>query len=240
MAPESNQDTFGSYLKSFRHKRELAIETVADATRIAVHCLKAMEADAHDRLPPPAYVKSFIRSYAQAVGANADVALNLYLSDLEHQATTRRQHLKRRAKLGALRRTWMTAGLIVCILLLVRYSDIFFDPAAPPHAEAIVETALPLPSTIGPAGADSRPAPKAPQEKLQLKVIAVEKTWLKVIVDAQNARSYDLKPEEILELEGNQRFNLMIGNATGLQIFLNGQPVKIFGGSGQVVSLNIP
>jgi cytoskeleton protein RodZ len=95
MAPESNQDTFGSYLKSFRHKRELAIETVADATRIAVHCLKAMEADAHDRLPPPAYVKSFIRSYAQAVGANADVALNLYLSDLEHQATTRRQHLKR-------------------------------------------------------------------------------------------------------------------------------------------------
>jgi hypothetical protein len=61
-----------------------------------------------------------------------------------------------------------------------------------------------------------------------------------VIVDGQNARSYDLKPEDRLELEGTSDFNLMIGNATGLQIFLNERPVKIFGSSGQVVSLKIP
>ena len=77
-------------------------------------------------------------------------------------------------------------------------------------------------------------------EKLKLQVIAVEQTWLKVIVDGQNARSYDLKPEDRLELEGTDNFNLMIGNATGLQIFLNERPVKIFGNSGQVVSLKIP
>ena len=51
----------------------------------------------------------------------------------------------------------------------------------------------------------------------------MKKTWLKVIVDGQNARSYDLKPEDRLELEGTNNFNLMIGDATGLQIFLNEQ-----------------
>jgi hypothetical protein len=63
---------------------------------------------------------------------------------------------------------------------------------------------------------------------------------LKVIVDGQNARSYNLKPEERLELEGTTNFNLMIGNATGLKIYLDERPVKIFGSSGQVVSLKIP
>ena len=62
----------------------------------------------------------------------------------------------------------------------------------------------------------------------------------KIIVDGQNARSYNLKPEERLELEGSHNFNLMIGNASGLKIYLNDRPVKIFGSSGQVVSLKIP
>lgn len=78
------------------------------------------------------------------------------------------------------------------------------------------------------------------KNKLRLQVVAVERTWLKVIVDGQNARSYDLKPEDRLELEGTTSFNLMIGNATGLEIILDDRPVKIFGSKGQVVSLKIP
>lgn len=240
MELEINQDSFGNYLKSFRHKRGLSVERVAAATKIAVNCIRDIEADAHDRLPPPVYVKSFIRNHAEAVGANVDVALNLYLSDCDRRAAAQQQHLKRRAKLGTLRRALVAVGLITSILLLIRHTDVFFDPAPPPLAEALVETAPPEPSTIGPAPVDTRFSQAAAREKLTLKVIAAERTWLKVIVDAQNARSYDLKPEETLELEGTQRFNLMIGSATGVNVFLNDQPVKIFGSSGQVVSLTIP
>ena len=78
------------------------------------------------------------------------------------------------------------------------------------------------------------------QKKLRLQIVAVEDTWLKIIVDGQNARSYNLKPEDRLELEGSMYFNVMIGNATGLKILLDEKPVKIFGSSGQVVSLKIP
>ena len=88
--------------------------------------------------------------------------------------------------------------------------------------------------------AESRLAEGDTQDKLRLQVVAVERTWLKVIVDGQRARSYDLKPADRLELEGANSFNLMIGNATGLKIVLNDRPVKIFGRSGQVVSLKIP
>lgn len=240
MESDTNYDSFGSYLRDFRLKRELAIETIAAQTKITVDSLVAMEENAHDRLPPRAYVKSFIRAYAHAVGANADIAINLYLSDLELQAATRQQLMKRQAKLWAIRRTLMAVVAIAAILLLVRYTNVFFDPTLPPDTAVPEHTALPAPSTTG-ARSNGRPASEQEVvDKLKLRVIAVEQTWLKIIVDGQNARSYDLKPEDRLELEGNHNFNLMIGDANGLQIFLNEQPVKIFGSSGQVVSLKLP
>ncbi len=242
MESETHQETFGSYLKSYRMKRELAVESVAGKTKIAVHCIKAIEADAHDRLPPPAYVKSFIRTYADAVGANADLAVNLYLADRQRQATAQQQLLKRRAKLWAVRRAMLAVVVIVSILLLLRYTDIVPDQA-PPQRPAVAETAdLPASTAAeaAPAATAKRSIAAPSRDPLKLKVIAVEPTWLKVIVDGQNARSYRLKPEDRLELEGTDNFNLMIGNATGLQIYLNDQPVKIFGTSDQVVSLKIP
>jgi hypothetical protein len=240
MESETNLETFGSYLQSFRVKRGLTIEAVAAKTRIAVHCLVAIEADDHQRLPPPAYVRSFIRTIADIVGANADLAVNLYKADLKQQETTRQQQLRRRAKLGAAKRILLAAALIIGILLLLRYTDIGMEPA-PPGEGAVAERSFSQPASGAESGVPGRsPAAEKPREKLKLKVIAVEQTWLKVIVDGQHAKSYDLKAEERLELEGSSNFNLMIGNATAVKIFLDDRPVMIYGSSDQVVSLKIP
>ncbi len=240
MESETKQDTFGSYLKGFRVQQDLAIEAIAEKTRITTHCLKAIEEDAHDRLPPRAYVKSFIRIYADYVGANADVAVDLYLSDLKRQDNAKQQTLRRRAKLGVVRRTMIAVGAIISILLMLEYIDVFLDPSPPQSTAAPERAVLPQPSAAGTDTAGSGRSAAKTQEKLKLQVITVEQTWLKVLVDGQSARSYNLKPEDRLELEGTHSFNLMIGNATGLQIFLDERPVKIYGSSGQVVSLKIP
>lgn len=69
MQADTNRESFGSYLQAFRLKQALSLEAVSRRTRIAPHCLAAMEADDPSRLPPQAYVKSFIRAYAETVGA---------------------------------------------------------------------------------------------------------------------------------------------------------------------------
>ncbi len=240
MESECKANSFGSYLKGFRIQRQMAIETVAAQTKITVNCLMAMEENAHDRLPPRAYVKSFIRAYADSVGADTEVAINLYLADLELQAATRQQLLKRQAKLVALRRGLMVAGLITSILLFVRYADIFPESkptpgsASPDRATSSNFSSLPNQTTRRYQADNETPA------KQKLRVVALERTLLKIIVDNQHVRSYDLKPEDRLELEGTKTFNLMIGNAKGLQIFFNDAPVKIFGSSDQVVNLKLP
>ena len=110
MGSQTNQEleTFGSYLQSFRMKRELTIEAVARQTKIAAHCLRAIEAIDHEQLPPPAYVRSFIRTYAGIVGANGDLAVNLYLTDLKQQETVRLHRIRQRAKLGTVKRVSLT------------------------------------------------------------------------------------------------------------------------------------
>ena len=240
MEPETKQDSFGSYLKTFRTQRKMALETVAAKTKITISCLKAMEANAHDQLPPQAYIKSFIRVFADTVGADADVAMSLYRSDLELQAATRQQRLKRHAKLRVMRRTLVAFLVIVTILLVVRYTD-FLPETNPTPTGDLPDRASQSSLTTGEDRTMQRHQ-SADKEKppLKLRVVALQRTWIKIIVDDQNVRSYTLKPEDRLELEGTDHFNLMIGDANGLKIYFNDEPVNIFGSSGQVVNLKLP
>ena len=74
----------------------------------------------------------------------------------------------------------------------------------------------------------------------RLSIDAVEETWLKVITDGIKTSEYMLKPGDHLQLEAEKNFSLLIGNAAGVTIELNGQPLTIRGRSGQVVTLQLP
>jgi hypothetical protein len=45
---------------------------------------------------------------------------------------------------------------------------------------------------------------------------------------------------EKLEMEASAGFNLLIGNAGGLELKLNGEPIKISGKAGEVVNIQLP
>ena len=77
-------------------------------------------------------------------------------------------------------------------------------------------------------------------EKLLLNIVAVEETWMKVSVDELRAKEYILHKGDGLELEANSGFNLIIGNATGVNLTLNGKPVKVEGKDGQILNIQIP
>jgi hypothetical protein len=49
-----------------------------------------------------------------------------------------------------------------------------------------------------------------------------------------------LKPGEKISLSAESRFNLLIGNAGGVRLNLNGKPVPVPGKSGQVVNVTLP
>jgi transcriptional regulator with XRE-family HTH domain len=85
---------------------------------------------------------------------------------------------------------------------------------------------------------------KAPAELLPgpfvLRVEALERTWLRIIIDGSREREYLLQPGEQLTWMARSDLELLVGNAGGIRLFLNDNPLKLLGQSGEVVRLKLP
>lgn len=75
-------ETIGTYLRREREQRGIALEEVADTTRIPMKTLEAMETGRFDALPGETFVKGFLRSYAVAVGVKPEDVLSRYGMEL--------------------------------------------------------------------------------------------------------------------------------------------------------------
>lgn len=70
------EESFGSYLSREREFRKISLKEVASATRIGSATLQAIEQDDFKKLPGKAFVRGYLKAYAQHVGLDvADVLL---------------------------------------------------------------------------------------------------------------------------------------------------------------------
>jgi cytoskeletal protein RodZ len=244
-------ESFGQYLQGFRTGKRISLETVAEETRIRLETLQQIEEEDHENLPDEVFVKGFLRAYAAAVGADGAEAVRRYQQRL---SVHRKVVQSEAALLRSTKKFWMRlllslGALAVLIVVSILAFTLIFDQAQPPPAPAVeagdsaaevsktkAETIeAPLPETE-----TNNSASKQPPERLLLRVNTIEETWLKIIIDDLVPREYSLYPGDRIELEAGSGYNLLIGNAGGVEIYLNDQPVAIPGKSGEVVNLELP
>jgi len=257
MESDKESLSFGRYLQAIRLEKKISLEQVSQQTRIGLGNLLLLEQEDHEQLPAEVYVKGFLRSYAKAVGADGDEVIRRYGSRLDVVQKISKSEFSGKKKD---RITWwkllLSLVLLVCIITVSLIAVVFFqqtpdvnksnkaleqksavakeqavEPQAEPQAEPQVEPQSPE--------TDFKSA-KEVSEKLSLHVTVVEETWLKVIMDEKAPAVYNLKSGDQLELEATTMFNLLIGNAGGLILRLNGKPVSIPGKSGEVVTIELP
>jgi cytoskeleton protein RodZ len=74
--PSDIPESFGAYLKRERELREIPLDEIAAYTRIKLRALEAIERDDFASLPALAFMRAFIRCYADYIGLNVpDVML---------------------------------------------------------------------------------------------------------------------------------------------------------------------
>jgi len=78
------------------------------------------------------------------------------------------------------------------------------------------------------------------ERKHVLKVKAMEKTWLSLRCDDQPEVEALLQPKQSATWTARRQFRITIGNAGGVEIYLNGKSQGPLGESGQVVHLLLP
>ncbi len=88
-------DSLGARLKHAREARGLSLGQIAKATKISVSTLEAIERDDVRKLPGGIFGRSMVRSYALAVGVDADAAVEELQTDIvraeRDHARTKRQ-----------------------------------------------------------------------------------------------------------------------------------------------------
>ena len=77
--------SFGETLKRERELREISLRQIAEATKIAVRYLEALEANQFDVLPGGLFNKGFIRAYSRFIGIDGEAMVNSYLQEVGPQ-----------------------------------------------------------------------------------------------------------------------------------------------------------
>jgi hypothetical protein len=72
--------SLGARLRQQREERQVALEDISTKTKIKVALLEGLESDDLSRWPQGIYRRSYVRTYAQAIGLEPDVVLQQFLA----------------------------------------------------------------------------------------------------------------------------------------------------------------
>ena len=78
------------------------------------------------------------------------------------------------------------------------------------------------------------------EEEKTLRVEASEMTWMRVRIDDKPSFEITMKSGDSITWKATHMFDLLIGNAGGINIYFNGNAVHDLGERGKVVSLTLP
>ena len=77
------EESLGQYLKRQRELRKIALEEISRESKIHLNFLIALEMDRYEQLPGKAFVRGFLKAYAEYVGLDFNDILLRY--DLQQQ-----------------------------------------------------------------------------------------------------------------------------------------------------------
>jgi cytoskeleton protein RodZ len=110
-------ETFGQYLKRERELRHVTLEEVASGTKIAIHMLRAMEADRWDEIPAEIFIRGFIKHYAEFIGL---VPEDVYLRYQEERGVLPEEDYGEAMRCSvSLERTYFSSRRLIWIAVLM-------------------------------------------------------------------------------------------------------------------------
>src|SRR5205809_5936196 len=87
MAADRTSSGFGGALRAARERRGISLRQIANATKISVSALEALERNEISRLSGGIFSRAFVRSYASEVGLDPDEMIQEFLAQFSHDTS---------------------------------------------------------------------------------------------------------------------------------------------------------
>lgn len=233
--------SFGEGLRRERELRGIELRDVAEATKISVRFLQALESDRVDVLPGGLFQRAFVRQYAVYLGLDPERTVAEYLFAFGGQAVPAPAVADPRPAAPRVRPVYvmaLVAAVAVTAYLWPRGRAAQTQAAATATPEAPPATLAPMPGlrVYPPPSGTPAAGPSAPAQAagLVLDLQARQSCWVAVQADGVKVIDRVLAEGESQTLSARDELVLSVGNAGGLSFKLNGRPGVTLGREGEV------
>lgn len=119
MVAEAKPD-FGNRMKRQREERGVSLRRIADATKLSVSALEALERNDISRLPGGIFTRAFVRSYAIEIGLDPEKTVRDFLVQFPHDSVTvGSPHAPQELDRPARRSGWTVTFVALAISVLI-------------------------------------------------------------------------------------------------------------------------
>src|SRR5213596_2497279 len=88
MPPERTPTGIGERLRDARERRGISLRQIANATKISVGVLEALERNDISKLPGGIFSRAFVRSYAIEVGLDPESTIQEFIAQFPNDSVT--------------------------------------------------------------------------------------------------------------------------------------------------------
>lgn len=249
--------TFGENLRRERELRGITLPELANATKISLRHLDALESDQFDRLPGGVFNRGFVRAAATYMNLDVHHWVGEYVRAAHEEPEIQARYAPPEPKpAGSPRRGMLSFALLVVAFGVGAYlihevrqrRAAEASPPVVPQAHSVSQPASP-PAAANPAANTNAPAaspqalattltsatavPNTSPDELRLQVDVLAEAWVSVAVDGQPAYQGLMKPGDSQTFHGARRIDLTTGNASAVVLTLNGETMAPLGNPGE-------
>ncbi len=256
----------GRELRKRREMLVLRLEEVERNTHVKAHYLESLEEGAMDRLPSTVQTRGMLSNYASFLDLDVDALLLRYADGLQARHRERNPQKPARqpgeaivSKLPPLRSFVvgdMVFGIGMAVLLVgfliwginrvvMLQNQEVIQPTAPSISDVLLATTDPslfTPTATLDFVEENQPTVTIviPTQNLnvnvQVNLIAVERTYMRVIVDGEEVFNGRVVPGTAYPFEAEEQVEVLVGSGAAIRIVYNGRDLGLLGGFGEVIS----
>jgi cytoskeletal protein RodZ len=258
MPSERTSGSFGARLRDARERRGVSLRQIADATKISVAVLEALERNDISKLPGGIFGRAFVRNYAIEVGLDPEATIVDFITQFPNDSVVAghptSDQVDDNVAVESERRTagtflWLVVVSVPIVAGLLYFATIGRRAASEPvrpaagssPSELVAAAPSPAPVLEPPAASPVAAAPLpvgAPPagDQLTIALTAKRPCWVSATVDGQKSLERLLQPGEQQIVTVRREMVLTVGDASAIAVQFNGADGRPLGNAGEVVT----
>lgn len=238
MAVDRTTSGFGARLRQAREQKGVSLRAIANATKISIRALEALERDNIAQLPGGIFSRAFVRAYAVEAGLDPEATVEDFVRQFPHDSVTAGHPPSTRIDDGdSIESDRRMASVVIRLLVLsVPIAAVLLyyglanrtrpaDPAAP---------------SVAAAGKSEGPPPVASAEagsRLSVELVASRASVISVAVDGQPSFDLQLENGGRRTVDAGREILLKVPDPASIAWSINGASGRPLGPPGEAATV---